>query len=109
VLKAAGCEQGTADQWICESADFGGASLGGCDLSFAQFHSSDLSGIDLSGANLTGALLFDSDLTGADLSGADLTGVNWARATTCPDGARVGEDDDTCCSHLNRAVPAAGC
>jgi uncharacterized protein YjbI with pentapeptide repeats len=55
-----------------------------------------------------GADLTDADLEGIDLSDADLAEVNWAN-TICPDGSNSDDNGDTCCGHLNDAVPSAGC
>ena len=62
-----------------------------------------------SGSNLEpGANLTNADLTGAYLTDANLTNVTW-NDTTCPDDTNSDANGDTCCGHLNGAIPAAGC
>ncbi len=83
----------------------------------------DLRDVNLSGANLTDANLIDANLSGANLEGSDLTGVRLTRATLesanltgvtwlntiCPDLSNSDDNGDTCCGHLNDALPSAGC
>ena len=84
------CPESLPSQWHCVGDDLVGPTA-------------SLQGADLSGANLS-----TFNLEGVDFSQANLTGVNWTDAT-CPDGTSASAAGGSCCSHLNGAIPAAGC
>ena len=109
--------------WFAASGYLRGVDLSEADLSGANMTHADLADADLSGANLEGAVmartrlnranledavLADADLSDARLNGANLSGVVWVN-TRCPDGTVSDHHGDTCCEHLDGAVPSAGC
>lgn len=65
----------------------------------------DLAGADLRDADLSGADLREADFTNANLSGATLKDTKVKDAiwngTTCPDGTKSADHDDTCVGHLS--------
>lgn len=68
--------------------NFGGADLGGVDLSYANFVGANFVGADLGGANLNNANFYDANFNGANLrdanlSYADLSGASLRCANLC--------------------------
>ena len=86
-----------------------GASQGGFEiLRGANLEGAVMARTRLMRANLEDAVLADADLSDARLNGANLSGVVWVN-TRCPDGTVSDHHGDTCCEHLDGAVPSAGC
>ena len=90
------------------AAELQEANLTNANLTNADLSEADMYGANLTDANLTNTKVVYTNLTEANLQNANLTGIQWG-FTPCPDGTNSEDHGDTCCGHLNEAIPSAGC